>query len=208
MVSVILHADHPLMLAGLKAYFDSVKDFRVAAHSEGDGGVSSLAAAHAGDAAVVLRGTLTSEDCEQIATLSNRGVRVAVLLLRPTGQQVTRAIRAGASAILTVPEGLPDIVDAIRDISGGIPYVDKTALLLLMSHISGQAPEAVFLDTTPSEVRVLRRLALGGSNDEIAADLRMTSRTVKEQLARIYSKLGVTDRGAAIAKAYREGLVV
>jgi DNA-binding NarL/FixJ family response regulator len=129
--------------------------------------------------------------------------RVVVLTTFADDASVRAAIRAGASGYLTKDAGADQLRAAIEAASAGAAALDPTVLRSL----AAPPPPAPAPDNlTPREIEVLRLIAGGLSNDEIAARLVVAEATVKTHVNNIFAKIGARDRAQAVAYAFRTGL--
>jgi DNA-binding NarL/FixJ family response regulator len=137
--------------------------------------------------------------------------RIVILTTFDLDDYVHDAIRAGASAFLLKDVRPGDLVDAIRLVAGGNALLAPTALARLLerfSHPQQHDPSAALVETlTDRELEILRLVAEGLSNAEIAERLVVGETTVKTHVSNLLRKLGVRDRVQAVITAYDSGLV-
>ena len=123
------------------------------------------------------------------------------------------AIRAGASGFLLKDARAEEIVDAIRTVHAGHGVVAPSTTRRLIEHVaaspadSDAEAEAVRARLTPRELDMLREVATGATNAEIAARLHLSENTVKTHVGHVLSKLGLRDRVQAVVLAYESGFV-
>jgi DNA-binding NarL/FixJ family response regulator len=135
-------------------------------------------------------------------------VRVLILTMFDLDDYVLDALRAGASGFLLKTTSPGDLIRAVKQCADGETTVGPTVMARLVeSFVSQPQPrlEAV-AQLTPRELDVLRSMAQGWSNAEIAAGLYLAETTVKTHVARVLAKLGVRDRVQAVVVAHRSGL--
>ncbi|MFJ3033877.1 response regulator [Curtobacterium pusillum] len=137
--------------------------------------------------------------------------RILVVTTFNLDEYVFDALRAGASGFLLKDAAPPQLLDAIRTISRGEALVDPAVTRTLIGSFAGRirppvAPADTADDLTPRELEVLRLLARGLSNVEIAEAMFVTRETAKTYVSRILLKLGVRDRVQAVVYAYRTGI--
>ena len=122
---------------------------------------------------------------------------------------VVSAVRAGAKGYLLKGAPRDELFRAIRLVSEGGSLLQPVVASKLMQHMSGQSEPSPALPEplTNREMEVLRCLALGRSNKEIAIMLSISERTVKFHLSAILGKLGAGNRTEAVAIAAHQGLV-
>jgi DNA-binding NarL/FixJ family response regulator len=138
--------------------------------------------------------------------------RIIILTTFDLDDYVHDAIRAGASAFLLKDVRPADLVDAIRLVSAGNALLAPTALTRLLERFSSpphpREPDAALLQAlTERELEILRLVAEGLSNAEIAARLVVSEATVKTHVSNLLRKLAVRDRVQAVITAYDTGLV-
>ena len=140
---------------------------------------------------------------------SNPEVRVLILTTFDPDEYVYEAIRAGASGFLLKDVEPDDLVDAIRVLAAGNALLGSTVTRRLLERFAGApATQPPSLDgLTDRELEILRLLAGGLSNAEIARRLAVSETTVKTHVSSILRKLGVRDRLQAVIAAYDAGLV-
>jgi DNA-binding NarL/FixJ family response regulator len=143
-----------------------------------------------------------------------RGPRVLILTTFDLDQYVYDALCAGASGFLLKDVTAERLFDAVRVIAAGEALLAPAVTRRLISEFArlrprpDGAPAAALSTLTPRETQVLRLVAEGLSNPEIAARLVVTEETVKTHVSRMLSKLGLRDRTQAVVTAYESGLVV
>jgi DNA-binding NarL/FixJ family response regulator len=139
--------------------------------------------------------------------------RVLILTTFDLDEYVYDAIRAGASGFLLKDVTAERLFDAVRVIAAGDALLAPTVTRRLISEFATMrrqpdAPPAASLAAlTPREIQVLRLVAEGLSNPEIAGRLTITEETVKTHVSRVLTKLGLRDRTQAVVTAYETGLV-
>ncbi len=142
------------------------------------------------------------------------GPRILILTTFDLDQYVYDALRAGASGFLLKDVTAERLFEAVRVVAAGEALLAPAVTRRLISEFArlrpaGDAPAAAELSAlTPRETQVLRLVAGGLSNPEIAARLVVTEETVKTHVSRILGKLGLRDRTQAVVTAYETGLVV
>lgn len=147
----------------------------------------------------------TRKICERFPT-----VRVLALTTYDADEWVFDAIRAGASGYLLKGTPRADLINAIVGTAGGQTFVDPEVAGKLFTHVAGvniEHDSTVAESLSPRELEVLRLLANGRSNTDIAAELFLSEGTVRNYVSAIFTKLGVTDRTQAAVIALRHGLV-
>jgi DNA-binding NarL/FixJ family response regulator len=141
------------------------------------------------------------------------GPRVLILTTFDLDDYVYEALRAGASGFLLKDAPAADLINAVRVVAAGeallAPRVTRRLIAEFAARPATDRPRPTALNAlTPRETDVLRLIARGRSNQEIAADLVVAEQTVKTHIGRILAKLGLRDRAQAVVFAYETGLVV
>jgi len=153
------------------------------------------------------------EATRQLAGPGRVRPRVLILTTFDLDKYVYDALRAGASGFLLKDCTAERLFDAVRVIAAGEALLDPAVTRRLIREFAGQRPTPhgrtpTLRFLTPRETEVLRLIAEGLSNVEIADRLVITEETVKTHVSRILSKLGLRDRTQAVIAAYESGLVV
>jgi DNA-binding NarL/FixJ family response regulator len=138
--------------------------------------------------------------------------RVLMLTTFDLDDYVYAALRAGASGFLLKDAPAAELVHAVRVVAAGeallAPSVTRRLIADFAARQPPDQPRQVRVSTlTPRELDVLRLIARGLSNQEIAAELVLAEQTVKTHVSRILTKTGLRDRAQAVVLAYESGLV-
>jgi DNA-binding NarL/FixJ family response regulator len=138
--------------------------------------------------------------------------RVLILTTFDLDEYVYDALRAGASGFLLKDVTAERLFDAVRVIAAGDALLAPGITRRLISEFAAQRPRpgapAALAALTPRETQVLRLVAEGLSNQEIAGRMVVSEETVKTHVSRVLGKLGLRDRTQAVVAAYESGLVV
>lgn len=135
-------------------------------------------------------------------------VRVLVLTMHDDVATVARAVAAGAAGFLPKNAAREDLFRAVESVAAGSGYLHEQVTSAFLSAVAPLVETSLSAERlTDRELDVLRSLSNGSSTKEIASALLVSDETVKSHLTRIYQKLGVGDRTAAVAVALRRGLV-
>jgi DNA-binding NarL/FixJ family response regulator len=212
-IRILIVDDHEIVREGLQTLLAEEPDFEVAG-SAGDG-ASAVALAKATKPDVILMDLLMPGldgiEATRRILRDNPSARVLVLTTFADDQHVREAIQAGAIGYLLKDVLKADLVRALRDVAMGRPSLHPEVQQHLMREVAGrtsssqeQAPPHASL--TEREVGILRLIAEGRSNKEIAAALHLTEGTVKGYVSTIFDKLGVEDRTQAALYAVKNGL--
>jgi DNA-binding NarL/FixJ family response regulator len=132
--------------------------------------------------------------------------KVIALTTYADDQSVVEALRAGARGFLTKDVGADELREAIEAVSRGEAAIDPAVQQAVVAAVAAPAPERP-AGLTARELDVLRLIAGGLSNAEIAVELVVTEATVKSHINHLFTKLAVRDRAQAVSWAYRNGVV-
>lgn len=205
--------DEPLIRSGLRAIIDAEPDLTVV--GEAGDGAEVLAVVRRTQPDVVLMDVrMPAVDGIQATRLLLDGLdpapRVLVVTTFENDDYVYDALRAGASGFLLKRTPPDDIIAAIRTVAGSESLLFPEAIrALALAHVGAQE-QPTGLDEfqlTDREQEVLRLMARGLSNAEIADDLILGVQTIKTHVANLLSKLGARDRTQAVIQAYESGFV-
>ncbi|NMO57076.1 response regulator transcription factor [Actinoplanes sp. TBRC 11911] len=141
------------------------------------------------------------------------GPRILILTTFDLDDYVYEALRAGASGFLLKDAPAADLINAVRVVAAGeallAPSVTRKLIAEFAARPHRDRPRPAALNAlTPRETDVLRLIARGRSNQEIAEELVVAEQTVKTHIGRILAKLGLRDRAQAVVFAYETGLVI
>jgi DNA-binding NarL/FixJ family response regulator len=204
MIRVVIADDHPLVRDGIVAILTREEDITVVAESGSGPEAVVLVGRHDPDVVLMDLRMPGGDGVAAIRSLratSAARPRILVLTTYDTDHDIRTALAAGADGYLLKDTPRADLIRAVRDLAAGRPVLSAVALAAL----SGRG--AVEVALTPREVDVVRELAAGGTNREAAARLHVSETTFKTHLSKVYEKLGVNDRAAAVRVAYERGLI-
>ncbi len=140
------------------------------------------------------------------AHVRSRSTQILLLADRPPGADVLQVLTEGAAGFVSRSLSATEMIDAIRRAAAGESLLPADIGSDLAATLRGTAESAGAV-LSPHEIEVLQRMARGESAIAIAAALELPLATVRSQIHSIYTKLGVHDRGAAVASAIRRGLM-
>jgi DNA-binding NarL/FixJ family response regulator len=216
-IGIVVADDHEVVRAGFAALLDTQPDFTVLG-TACDGGEAVRVCRELRPDVVLMDVRMPSLDgieaTRQLAGAGEPGPRVLILTTFDLDEYVFDALRAGASGFLLKDVTAERLFDAVRVIAAGEALLAPAVTRRLISEftrmrpVSGPLPPAVLGTLTPRETEVLRLVAEGMSNPEIARRLVVTDETVKTHVSHILAKLGLRDRTQVVVAAYESGLVV
>lgn len=199
MIRVLLVDDHPVVLDGLDAALSREPDLGVVGRATTAEQARVILAREAPDVVLVDIRLPDGSGLDLAAEFAARDARPAWIVLSSfeTPQYVATALSLGAAGYLLKTAPTADLVEAIRTAAaGGTAF---TAGQLAAARTSGT------LRLTSVDRGIVRELLAGRSNDEIAADLGLSTRTVEAHLSRLYDRIGVASRTELALRAEREG---
>jgi DNA-binding NarL/FixJ family response regulator len=212
-ITVVLADDQALVRRGFRLILEAEPDIEVVAEAED--GQQAVDAVRRHRPAMVLMdiqmpGLDGLEATRRILTRAGNQTRVLILTTFERDDYVFEALQIGASGFLLKTAPPEDLLTAVRVVSRGeallSPSVTRRVIQEVTRH-QRRAPRSPDLDRlTQRELEVLRLLAEGRSNAEIAAELYLSEATVKTHTSSILSKLGLRDRVQVVIFAYKQGI--
>ena len=214
-VRILVADDHEVVRAGFAALLDTQPDFTVLGIASDGAEAVQMSRELCPDVILMdvrMPGTDGIEATRQLTGAAG-GPRIIILTTFDLDEYVYDALRAGASGFLLKDVTAERLFDAVRVVAAGEALLAPTVTRRLISEFARLRPAAPALSSgiaelTARETEVLRLLAEGLSNPEIAGRLVITEETVKTHVSRVLSKLGLRDRTQAVVTAYESGLVM
>lgn len=208
-IRVLVAAASAVRRAGLEALVKSAPRLKLVGSAPLVSGVSAQARGFQPD---VMVADLDHADPQVIATaLGGGGMAVVTLIDAPNPAWAMRALRGGIKAILPRDAPSEEIFSAIQAAHAGLVLLDPAVIQDLARHVhvedADSSPQA-FDELTAREIEILRMLAEGLGNKQIAAQLGISEHTVKFHISAILDKLGVASRTEAVTSGIRMGLIL
>lgn len=214
-IRVAIVDDQELMRSALRMMVESQPDLTLV--GEADDGLAAVDLVGSSRIDVVLMDLrmprLGGVEATERIVRDHPSTRVIALTTFDLDEYAFPALRAGASGFLLKDARGEEIVAAIRTVHAGHGVVSPSTTRRLIQHVAASQPArvgaAVIADAglTPREAQMLRELATGESNAEIAARLFLSEATVKTHVGHVLAKLGLRDRVQAVVLAYETGVV-
>lgn len=210
-ISILIVDDHEVVRQGLKAYLDAQPDFKVVGEASSGEDAVQLAGDYLPDVVLmdlVMSGIGGVQATRRVKDVTPR-TQIVVLTSYHQDEFIFPALQAGAISYVLKDVGMDDLVVAIRKAAQGEAVLHPRVAERVIHEING-AKRAVynpFKELTNREMEILRLIARGLSNSEIADDLVISENTVKGHVSNILSKLHLADRTQAAVFAWEQGLV-
>jgi DNA-binding NarL/FixJ family response regulator len=213
-IRVLIADDQSLVRAGFRLVLENHPDLEVVGEaSNGNQAVHSVARLRPDVVLMDIRMPELDGIAATRQITARHPARVLVLTTYDLDEYVYDALQAGASGFLLKDTPPPQLVDGIRAVAEGEALLAPTVTRRLIEEFARigparRTPPPELEELTPRELEVLRLLARGMSNAEIAAALVLGDTTVKTHVTHVLSKLGLRDRVQAVVLAYESGLVM
>jgi len=201
-IRILVVDDHPLLRSGIDALVSGQPDMKVVA--EGANGREAIQQFRAHHPDITLMDLQMPDMSGLDAIMAIRGefpdARIIVLTTYGGDVQALRALQAGARAYLLKNSVHKELLDTIRSVHAGKKAMSAEVTYELAEHATDDA-------LTPGEIEVLRLIAAGNANKQIADELLITEDTVKGRVKNILSKLGASDRTHAAMIGIKRGII-
>jgi len=217
MIRVMIVDDQQLLCEGLKTILDMEPDLEVVGMARHGHEALSLADRLAPDVVLmdIRMPRMDGVECTRRLLERHPGIHVLILTTYDDDEYVFEALKAGASGYLLKDLPASDLIKAVRSVMEGDTLISPSVASKVVSEFARMARDRRSSQTsspgdvglTARELEVLRLVATGASNREIAETLFITEGTVKNHLSNILAKLGARDRTQAAVYAWKHGLV-
>jgi two-component system, NarL family, response regulator LiaR len=210
-ITLLLVDDHALVRSGVRAYLETQPGLVVVAETGSGQEAVQLAAEYAPDVVLMdlaMPGMDGVEATRRVREVSPRS-QVVVLTSFHEDTHIFPAIKAGAISYLLKDIGPVELADAVRAAARGEAIIHPKVAARLMQEIRSNHSDAnnPYGDLSVRELEVLKLIAEGLSNAEIAKKLVLSEKTIKSHVSNILNKLHLVDRTQAAVFAWREGVV-
>jgi DNA-binding NarL/FixJ family response regulator len=204
-INVLLVDDHPVIRAGIRAMLYDAPELTIV--GEAASGSAALTAARDLTPDVILMDLRLPDGDGVSATAAIRaelpGIRVVILTTYETDGDILRAVEAGAVGYLLKDTSPADLAQAVRAAARGETVLSPSIAAKLLDRVRQPRPETL----SRREAEVLQLVAQGLTNADIGRALFITEATVKTYVVRIFAKLDVSDRTAAVMAAMQAGIL-
>jgi two-component system nitrate/nitrite response regulator NarL len=200
--------DHPVFLEGIGMLVEHMDGFQLAGRCESGEEAIRLLSDDPPDIVVLdfQLGDMTGLDVLRHITGRRLGTRVLFVSGRLQSEDAFRLVESGADGVIEKDASFKEIEDAIRRVSRGERVLSPRLTAAVMAGVRERRDQPVVI-LSDREQQILDRLARGLTAPAIAEELGLSVSTIKATLQRLYEKLGVSDRAAAVAEAMRRRLI-
>jgi DNA-binding NarL/FixJ family response regulator len=194
--------DHPLLREGIAALIGNQTDMQLVAEASNGREALEQFRKHRPDITLMDLQMPEMSGIDAMSAIRGEfpGAHIIVLTTHSGDVQVTRALKAGARAYLLKGSLRKELLQTIRAVYAGQKRVSPELAVEIAEHAADDG-------LTPREIDVLRLVAGGNANKEIAVKLSLTEETVKSHIRNILAKLGANDRTHAVAIGLRRGII-
>jgi DNA-binding NarL/FixJ family response regulator len=201
-IRILVVDDHPLLREGIAALINGQTDMKLVAEASNGHEAFAQYRLHRPDVTLMDLQMPTMSGTETIIAIRDESPNARIIVLTTYGGdvQVLRALKAGARGYVLKGHVHKALLDTIRAVHAGEKGIAPEVAAALADHAGEE-------ELTARELTVLQLIALGNSNKEIAAQLRISDETVKSHVTNILEKLGANDRTHAVTTALRRGII-
>ncbi len=201
-IRILAVDDHPLVRQGISGLLAVQSDMSLVAEASNGRDAIQQSRAHRPDVTLMDLQMPEMSGLDAIIAIRNEfpEARIVVLTTYTGDIQILRALKAGARAYLLKNLLHKELLETIRAVHAGKKTLSPEASFQLAEHLTDDA-------LTPAEIKVLRLIAAGNANKQIADQLAISEETVKSQVKNILSKLGASDRTHAAVIGIRRGII-
>jgi len=208
-IRIVVADDHPVVRDGLVAILSTQSDFKVVGEAAGGAEAFEQVQSLVPD---VLLLDLEMPELDGVAVLkqlraNGSMTRTVVFTAFDTDDRILDAVQAGAQGYLLTGAPREELFNAVRVVQAGGSLLQPIVASKLLRQVSQETPTEVIESLTARELEVLKLLARGQQNKEIAAELVISERTVKFHVSSILGKLGAGNRTEAVRIAAQQGLI-
>ena len=201
-IRILAVDDHPVVRQGIAGLVGIQSDMTLVAEASNGREAIQQFRTHSPDVTLMDLQMPEMSGLDALIAIRNEfpGARVVVLTTYAGDAQIARALKAGARGYLLKNTLHKDLLDTIRAVHAGKKMLSSEASCQIAEHATDDA-------LTPAELAVLRLIALGNANKQIADQLSITEETVKSRVKNILSKLGANDRTHAAMIGIKRGMI-
>jgi len=201
-IRILTVDDHPLLREGIAALINAESDMKLVAEASNGCEAIEQFRSHRPDVTLMDLQMPALNGIEAIVGIRREfpNARIIVLTTYSGDIQVLRALRAGARGYVLKGHVHRELLDTVRAVHAGQKRIPPQVAAALADHATDD-------DLTSREIDVLRLIATGNANKQIAASLSITEETVKSHVTNILAKLGANDRTHAVTIGLKRGII-
>jgi len=202
LIRILTVDDHPILRKGLAALVNAEPDLKLVAEASNGKEAIEAFRGHQPDITLMDLQMPQLDGIQAIEAICNEfpAARIIVLTTYTGDTQVVRALKAGARAFVLKGHVLDELLDTIRAVHTGKKRIPPDVAAELADHATDDA-------LTEREIDVLRLIAAGNGNKQIADELSISEATVKSRVTNILSKLGAHDRAHSVTIGLKRGII-
>lgn len=213
-IKVLLADDHSLFREGVRSLLEDQEDIEIV--GEAEDGLEAIRLAPKLNPTVILMDinmpVVDGVEATRTILKKNPEIGIIILTMYPQDEYVFQALKAGAKAYLLKDTRSRELLQVIRAVHQGQAVISPEMTNRLLNEfrriaVEQEEEKPAFQLLTDQERRILTKVAAGASNKDIATELNLSERTVKNYLSIIFQKLQVNNRTEAAIRAMRDGLV-
>ena len=211
-ITILIVDDHQMVRQGVRAFLETQPDLQVVAEAQSGDEAVRLIAQHIPDVVLldlVMPGGMDGVEVTRLVKNASPRTQIVVLTSYHEDEHIFPAIRAGALSYILKDIGPEDLGEVVRKAAQGEAVLHPRVAARVIHEVQGARSEYAnpFTELTDRELKVLRLMADGLSNAEIADQLVISEKTVKAHVSNILGKLHLADRTQAAVYAWRTGIV-
>lgn len=213
-IKILLADDHSLFREGLRSLLEDQDDVEIV--GEAEDGLEAISLVSQLTPNIVLMDinmpVVNGVEATRTILRDNKKVDIIILTMYPQDEHVFEALKAGAKAYLLKDTRSRKLLEVIRSVSKGQAVIDAEMTARLLNEFrrlsdQNEPKPARIEELTDQERKILTLVADGASNKDIAIELNLSERTIKNYLSVIFQKLQVNNRTEAAIRAMKDGLV-
>jgi NarL family two-component system response regulator LiaR len=209
-ITVLLVDDHEVVRQGVRAFLEAHSDFAVVGEAASGAAAVELAELHIPDVVLmdlVMPGMDGVEATRRVKNLSPR-TQIVVLTSYHEDEHIFPALQAGALSYMLKDVQMDELAEAIKRAARGEPTLHPHVAMRVIQELHGSRDDVnPFTELTNREMEILKLIANGLKNSEIAEQLVISEHTVKGHVSNVLSKLHLADRTQAAVYAWQKGVV-
>lgn len=210
-IGILLGDDHTVLRQGIAQVLESQDDLEVVAQASNGHEAVELTRVHKPDIVLLDINMPEMDGLEATRLIHSEfpGIGIIILTMHRKDDYIFEAIMAGASGYLLKEVEMAELLSAVRRVAAGEAVIDPTIAARVLDEIRGERPQSkkgLTGELAERDLEILQLLAQGLSNQQIADQLHLSEKTVRNRLSLVFRQLDVSNRTEAAIYALREGL--